>query len=110
MSGGSPLQYAKIDATSDGVNVVIAHAGHARQRIVVVGLTFTQDAAGQVTFNAEDDSDFAVFDLAANGGAQMQGTIKEPLFQCAIGEDLEVTTTASQDVSGRVSYFYKYAR
>jgi hypothetical protein len=104
MSGGSALYHAKIDATSDGAQVLVT--GRARQKIRVVGITMTADTTGQVTFNAEDDSDYVVLDPSANGGFSEHGSIQNPLFDCATGDDLEVTTSASQDVSGRISYAF----
>jgi hypothetical protein len=99
-----PIKFAKIDATSDGDNSVVAAV--ALKKIRVLGYAFSVTAAGTVDFESDEGSDvvLARFSLAANGGASYAGGIDCPAFETAAGSALFCTVGAGVDAKGHLTY------
>lgn len=96
------VQFARIDATADGDNTVVAAV--AGQRIRVVGFAFTASAAGVIGFKSGAATTLATFDLAAKGGVSYAGGPGAPAFQTAAGQALVVNNPAAVDSVGFVAY------
>lgn len=100
------LKFARINATSDGVNTATV-AGVPGKKIRVIGYAFTNGStAGTVTI--QDDAGtpnvLAVFDLAVRGGAVYAGSPQCPAFETATGEGLTFNNAAGVDITGHLTY------
>jgi hypothetical protein len=98
------VAHARINATSDGDNEVVAAV--AGKKVRVLSYVLTASAAGivDVQDTAASPAILAQFDLAAQGGVSYAGGVHAPAFETAEGTGLEVNTQASQDVVGHVTY------
>ena len=96
------VKHARINATADGNNTVIAAV--AAHKLLVLGFAFTVTAAGTVTFQDGVPTVYASFPLAANGGISYAGSLEAPAFEVATGQPLVVNNPATVDTLGFVTY------
>jgi hypothetical protein len=101
------LKYSRINATSDGDNVVIASSGVARdKRIYVLAYAINVNAAGVVTWQSTEASPTIVasYEFVDGGGASFAGSLDCPAFALPVGTGLELSTAAGVDGLGHVTY------
>lgn len=101
------LKFARINATSDGDNVVIAAAGvPSDKRIYVLGYAINVNAAGVVTWQSTEASPTVVasYEFVDGGGASYAGSFDCPAFKLPVGTGLELNTAAGVDGLGHVTY------
>ena len=105
---GLPRKFARINATADGDNVVIAAVGND-EYIVVLGYAINVNAAGVTTLQDTTASPniAAVFEFVDGGGANYAGNDECPAFALAKGTGLEVSNAAGVDTTGHVTYVVK---
>lgn len=100
------VKYAKVDATADGDNVVIAAV--AGKSIRVLGYTLTgagvagtatlQDTAGTPVVHGK-------LSLSTSGGVSYAGGLEAPAFETAAGTGVEINNgTTGQDTLGHITY------
>lgn len=101
---GYGLNYARINATSDGDNVVIE--GVTGKKIVVLGYALNVNAAGVVKFQDTATSPVvaAEFEFTDGGGATYTGGPLCPAFELAMSTGLEVNCATGVDGLGHVTY------
>lgn len=98
------VKYARINATADGDNTVIAAVAGKALRVLGYALNVTaagtislQDTAGTPVVHAQ-------FALAANGVVSYAGGLQAPAFETASGVGLEVNNPTGVDTLGHISY------
>lgn len=98
------LRYARVNATSDGDNEVIAAV--AGKTILVLGYVLNVNAAGVVTLQdgAASPVIFASFELVDGGGVSYEGGVACPAFRVTKGSAFEISTAAGVDCLGHVTY------
>lgn len=107
LSNRYELKFARINATSDGDNVVVAAAGvPANKRIYVLGYAINVNAAGVVTWQSTETSPTIVasYEFVDGGGASFAGGFDCPAFSLPAGTGLELSTAAGVDGLGHVTY------
>lgn len=100
-------RYARINATADGDNTIIAAPSDPAKSIYVLAYAITvSTTAGLVTFqdSAGSPAVFAVFDLAIRGGASFAGHLEAPAFKVTTGLGFEVNNGAGVDTIGHITY------
>lgn len=100
----SDVKYARVNASADGDNVVIAAV--AGKALRVLGYLLTASAAGTVTVQDTAGSPvvFASFAMAANGSLSYEGGLAAPAFETAVGVGLELSNGAGVDTLGHITY------
>jgi len=104
------LKHARINATADGANTVIAAV--AGSSIIVLGYGLTVNAAGVITFqdSAGSPAVFASFELVDSGGISYAGTIESPAFRVAEGNGFVISNATGVDTLGHITYVLKRGR
>lgn len=100
--GLGELKFAKIDATLDGANTVLAAVAGKKLRIINYVVTVT--VAGVLEFEDGAGADLGFLSLGANGGASFDGKLESPAFETAAGQSFVVRTIATQDAKGHLCY------
>lgn len=97
-------KYARINATADGDNTVIAAV--PGKQIRVLGYVITATAAGVITFqdSAASPVVFATHSLGINGGVSYAGGDDAPAFETAQGVGVEINNPAAVDTVGHLTY------
>lgn len=98
------IKFAKIEATADGDNVIVAAVTGTKIRIIAFALTVT--AAGTITLQdtAATPVVHAKFGLAANGGVSYAGGVTAPAFETAVGTGFEINNPVGVDTLGFVTF------
>jgi len=100
----STVKFARIDATADGDNEIVAAV--AGKSIRVLGYALSVSAAGLISL--QDTAGTPVvhgqFDLADNGVVSYAGGINAPAFETAEGEGVEIENPAGVDTLGHMTY------
>lgn len=94
------VMFAKIALSGAGTDTLVAATS---KHISVVGYVVVFPESGTVTFKSGTTAITGAMSFAANGGAAAAGTEHFPVFQTAIGEALNITTTGS-GAQGHLSY------
>lgn len=104
------VEFARINATSDGDNTVIT--GRSGERIVVLGYAVNTNAAGVVAFqdSAASPGVLASFEFVDGGGATYAGSTDCPAFVVPSGLNLELTVAAGVDGLGHVTFIRERGR
>lgn len=102
--GDKTIKFARINATADGDNVVVAAV--AGKKIQVLAYAVSVSAAGTISFQdtAGTPGVLAQFALAQNGGASFAGTIDAPAFETPAGLGLEINCPVGVDALGHLAY------
>lgn len=105
LSSRYELKFARVNATSDGDNTVVA-AVTAPKRIYVLGYTINVNAAGVVTWQSTEGTPTVVasYEFVDGGGASFAGSFDCPAFALPPGTGLELSTAAGVDGLGHVTY------
>jgi hypothetical protein len=99
------LKFARINATADGDNVVVAAAGvPATKSIYVLGYALNVNAAGVVTWQDTANVAVASYEFVDGGGASFAGSFDCPAFKLPPGTGLELSTAAGVDGLGHITY------
>jgi hypothetical protein len=97
------VKYARVNATADGDNVVLAAV--TGKKLVILGYQIQAiTTAGVVTIKDSAAGVKATFDLAARQAVSYQGSSEAPAFETPTSEGLLINTQASQDVLGHLTY------
>jgi hypothetical protein len=98
------VKYARVNATADGDNTVIAAVSGKALR--VLGYQLATTAAGTITLqdSAGSPAVFASFPMAANGNISYAGGLQAPAFETASGVALEISNGAGVDTLGHITY------
>lgn len=105
LPGVNQFRYARINATKDGDNTVIAAV--EGKKIIVLGYTINLNAAGTVQFQdsaAEAPAVFAGYEFPDGGGASYGGGLECPAFEVTRSLGLEVSVAESVDATGHLTY------
>lgn len=104
MAEAPVIKYARVNATADGDNVVIAAVVGANIRVIGYVLTVTaagiiklQDTAATPVIHGE-------LSLAANGVAPYAGGLSCPAFETASGLGVEINVPVGVDCLGLMAY------
>jgi hypothetical protein len=99
-----PLNFVRINATSDGDNTVVT--GTTGKSIVVINYVINVNAAGVVQFQDSAGSAvvFASYEFPDSGGASFVGTELSPAFRVTKGLNLEINCAAGVDALGHLCY------
>jgi hypothetical protein len=97
-------KFARINATADGDNLIVAGVGGKKLR--VLGMSFALTAAGTITIQDTTGTPviFGQYPLAANGGLSYHGGIDAPMFETAVGAGIEINNPAGIDTLGMLDY------
>jgi hypothetical protein len=100
------LRFARINATADGDNTIVAAPSDTTKSIYVIGYSINTNAAGVVGFqdSAASAVIFATWEFADGGGAAFAGNLDCPAFKVTTGLGLEVNVAAGVDALGHVTY------
>ena len=105
-ASGAPvaIKFARINATADGANTVVAAV--TGKKIRVLGYALSVTAAGTIAIQdtAGVPAVLAQFALAANGGVSYAGGLDAPAFETAVGQGLQVNVPAGVDALGHLVY------
>ena len=98
------IKHARINATADGVNVVIAAV--AATQLLILGYAFSVTVAGTVSLQDSQGTPVvhATFPLAVNGGISYPGGDDSPAFEIAAGFGFNINNPAGVDTLGHVTY------
>jgi hypothetical protein len=98
------LKFARINATADGDNLVVA--GVAGKKLRVLGISFAITAAGTITIQDTQGTPaiFAQYPLATNGGLSYGGGLDAPMFETGSGFGIEINNPAGVDTLGMLNY------
>lgn len=98
------IKFARVNATADGDNTIIAAVGGKKIRVLGYALTVT--AAGTITLQDTQATPViaAQFSLAAQGGVAYAGGLDAPAFETASGFGLEINNPAGVDTLGHITY------
>ena len=97
--------FASINATTSGVNTVVAAV--AGKKIRVLNYVFTVAAAAVVIFQDTAGTPNVLvpgFDLSAGGGIVFRGTADSPAFETAVGEGLNISLSVVVNCRGHLAY------
>lgn len=103
---GAQLRHARVNATSDGDNTLVAAPAENR-RIVVLGyqLRFVGAGAFQVKSGAAGSVHLDEIGVASPGTRlSYSGTLHGPAFECDAGLALVVNNFATGDTLGHLTY------
>lgn len=102
------MKFARINATSDGDNEIVAAADVPEdKRIRVINYAVNTNAAGVIGFQTTEASPtvLATFELADSGSPQVfNGTHQSPAFDLPLGVGLEVNVATGVDALGHLAY------
>lgn len=98
------VKFARINATADGDNTVVAAV--ASKKIRVCGYALSVTAAGTISLQdtATTPAVHAQFSLAANGVVSYAGDCNAPAIETAAGEGVEVNNPTGVDTLGHLTY------
>jgi hypothetical protein len=98
------VKHARVNATADGDNVVIAAA--SGKQYTVLGYAIGVNAAGVITFQDTTASPniYASYELTDGGGVSFAGNFDCPAFEVHANKGFEVSTAAGVDALGFVTY------
>lgn len=97
------LRYARINATADGDNTVIAAPGAGKQ-ITVIGYAINANAPGVVTIQDTANVVVASFELTDGGGVTYAGSFECPAFDLPVNTGLELSNAVGMDTLGHITY------
>lgn len=105
MSQFPVIKFARINATADGDNTVIAAVTGAKIRVIgyafrvagTGGTVAMQDTAGTPVVHAS-------FSLADKTGVEYAGGLNAPAFETAAGEGVEINNPLATDTLGHITY------
>jgi hypothetical protein len=99
-----PIKFARVNATADGDNTIIAAV--AGKKLRVLGYALVATAAGTISVqdSAGSPAILAQFPLAANGGVSYGGGFDAPAFETPVGNGLEINNPAGVDTLGHLTY------
>lgn len=100
----SPIKFARVNATADGVNVVVAPV--AAKKIRVLGYALVVNAAGTITLQDSQGTPAisGSFPLAVNGGVSYAGSREAPAFETGVGFGFDISNAAGVDTLGHICY------
>lgn len=99
----SDIQFARVNASTDGDNTVVAAV--AAKKIRVLGYNLTSRTAGLLTIrSAAAGAILAELDLVADTPVPYSGPA--PAFETAAGELLNFNVAAGVDVVGHLTYVF----
>ena len=96
----SDIQFARVNASADGDNTVVAAV--AGKKIRVLGYNLTSRTAGLLTIKSSTTSTLAELDLVADTAVPYSGPA--PAFETVAGELLNFNVAAGVDVVGHLTY------
>lgn len=96
----SEIQFARVNASTDGDNTVVAAV--AAKKIRVLGYNLTSRTAGLLTVKSSTTSTLAELDLVADTPVPYGGPA--PAFETVAGELLNFNVAATVDVVGHITY------
>lgn len=97
------IKFARVNATADGSNDVVAAV--TSKKIRVLGYAVQSTGAGTVTWKSSTTSTLAEMVIAANGdGVSYSGGVQAPAFETVSGEKLTIDNPAGVDTKGHLSY------
>ena len=98
------IKHARVNATADGNNTVIAAV--PAKTLLVLGYVLTVTAAGTITLqdNQGTPAVHAQLSLPANGVAAYAGGRDAPAFEVAAGQALVVNNPVGVDTLGHITY------
>ena len=98
------IKHARINATADGANTVIAAV--AATQLLILGYALAVTLAGTIALQdtAGTPAVHASFPLAANGGISYAGPTSAPAFEIAVGQGFVINNPAGVDTLGHVTY------
>ena len=96
--------HARINATADGNNTVIAAV--ANTQLLILGYALAVTLAGTITLQDTQGTPavHASFPLATNGGISYAGESGAPAFEIAVGQGFVINNPAGVDTLGHVTY------
>jgi hypothetical protein len=98
---GENLLFASVSQGASGTTTIVA-ADNTR-KIKVVSYVLVADGAGTAKWQSATTDKTGAMSFAANGGAVVLGQPASHLFETAVNEALNLTTTAA--CKGHISYF-----
>ena len=96
----SDIQFARVNASTDGDNTVVAAV--AAKKIRVLGYALTSRTAGLLTIKSSTTSTLAELDIVADTPFTYDGPA--PAFETVAGELLNFNVAAGVDVVGHLAY------
>lgn len=100
------VKFAKVDATADGDNTVIAAV--TGKKIRVLGYVLTGVSTAGATFTIQDTATTPVvhakLSLPATGGVAYSGGLEAPAFETAAGTGVEINNPTGADALGHMVY------
>lgn len=99
------IKFARVNATADGDNAVIAAVAGKRIRVIGYALTnkttagtvALQDTAGTPVVHAE-------LNFALNGPVAYDGGLSAPAFETAVGTGVGISNGTGVDTLGHITY------
>lgn len=104
MAEAPVIKYARVNATADGDNVVIAAVAGAGIRVIGYVLTVTAAGVIKLQDTAATPAIHAELSLPLNGVAPYAGGLSCPAFETAAGTGVEVNNPAAVDTLGHIAY------
>jgi hypothetical protein len=101
-----PYTQADIEIDQGGAGTTELVAAVANRTIRVISYSVVMSATGTFAFSDGTDWKTGDFPIAANGGIAEAGTAQDPLFVCAAGRPLSITTTGGS-AHGRARIEYR---
>jgi len=100
----SETKFARVNATSDGDNTVVAAV--VGKKIRVIGYSLTTTAAGVIALQDTTGTPVvhATLSFAAAGSASYAGGPLCPAFETASGAGVEISNAAGVDTLGHLTY------
>lgn len=100
-----PIKFARVNATADGVNVIVAAVTGKSLRILGYMLT-NKTTAGTSTWQDTQGTPaiYGDINLALGGVASYEGGVTAPAFDVASGFGLNISNGTAVDVLGHVTY------
>jgi hypothetical protein len=95
------LLFAAVAQGAPGTTLIVAAA--AARKVKVVSYVLVADAAGTAKWQSASTDKTGAMSLGANGGVAASGQPTAHLFETAVNEALNLTTTAA--CKGHISYF-----
>lgn len=96
------IKSARINATADGDNTVIAAV--TGKAIVILGYALTVTTASTVNLKDGASTTIAQFALPASGGVAYSGTSDSPVARLTEGNAFIINNAASNDTLGHCTY------
>lgn len=102
-AGTYEVKHARINATADGDNTVIAAV--ANKSIILVGYALTVTTASTVNLKDGASTTVAQFALPASGGVSYAAGVESPAVRLSEGNAFIINNAASNDTLGHCTYF-----